>query len=108
MVTVSANPTSGVAPLPVSFSQTSSDPDGSIASYSWTFGDGQTSTGTIVANGAGGFDVHGTNAYAIAGQFSVTVQVLEAFGARLGGLQASEEITTGATNVTVVFAEVLL
>jgi endonuclease/exonuclease/phosphatase family metal-dependent hydrolase/glutamine cyclotransferase len=44
VVTVSANPTSGVAPLGVSFSQTSSDPDGYIASYSWTFGDGQTST----------------------------------------------------------------
>src|SRR5205085_12177931 len=44
VVTVSANPTSGVAPLPVSFSQTSSDPDGSIASYSRTFGDGQTAT----------------------------------------------------------------
>jgi endonuclease/exonuclease/phosphatase family metal-dependent hydrolase len=44
VVTVSANPTAGVAPLAVSFSQISSDPDGSIASYSWTFGDGQNST----------------------------------------------------------------
>jgi len=44
LVTVSANPTSGVAPLAVSFSSTASDPDGSIASYSWVFGDGQTST----------------------------------------------------------------
>ena len=43
-VTVSANPTSGLAPLPVSFSSNASDPDGSIVSYSWTFGDGQTAT----------------------------------------------------------------
>ena len=37
----SANPASGVAPLTVSFSSAgSSDPDGSIVSYLWNFGDG--------------------------------------------------------------------
>jgi PKD repeat protein len=41
----SANPTSGNAPLAVNFSSAgSSDPDGSIASYAWTFGDGGTSS----------------------------------------------------------------
>src|SRR5260221_3356885 len=30
--------------LSCNFTSTSSDPDGSIASYSWTFGDGATST----------------------------------------------------------------
>jgi PKD repeat protein len=41
----SANPTSGTAPLTVNFSSAgSSDPDGAIASYSWNFGDGTTST----------------------------------------------------------------
>ncbi len=41
----SATPTSGQAPLNVAFSSSGSfDPDGSIASYSWTFGDGTTST----------------------------------------------------------------
>ncbi|MFL6213184.1 MAG: PKD domain-containing protein [Blastocatellia bacterium] len=44
IVTVSASPTTGVAPLGVNFSQVSSDPDGTIASYNWNFGDGQTST----------------------------------------------------------------
>ncbi|HEY4817365.1 MAG TPA: galactose oxidase-like domain-containing protein [Candidatus Acidoferrum sp.] len=40
-----ATPTSGPAPLSVSFSSSGSrDPDGSIATYSWDFGDGQTST----------------------------------------------------------------
>ena len=38
----------------------------------------------------------------------VTVQVLEAFGPRLLGLQASEETSTGATRLTVVLAELLL
>ena len=41
-----ANPTSGVAPLGVSFDGTGShDPDGSIASYGWDFGDGAAGTG---------------------------------------------------------------
>jgi glucose/arabinose dehydrogenase/PKD repeat protein len=41
----SANPTTGQAPLPVAFSSAgSSDPEGAPLSYSWTFGDGGTST----------------------------------------------------------------
>ncbi|MDQ4123928.1 MAG: PKD domain-containing protein [Acidobacteriota bacterium] len=40
-----SNTTSGYAPLTVNFSgQESYDPDGTIASYSWNFGDGTTST----------------------------------------------------------------
>jgi len=42
--TASANPTSGTAPLAVAFTGTGNDPDGTIASYSWSFGDGGTST----------------------------------------------------------------
>ena len=38
----------------------------------------------------------------------VTVQVLEAFGPRLAGLHASVDTSTGATRVTVAFAELLL
>ncbi len=49
-VTVSATPTSGLAPLPVSFSSSANDPDGSIVSYSWTFGDGQTATQPFTSN----------------------------------------------------------
>ena len=41
----SANPTSGQAPLTVAFSSAgSADPEGSPLTYSWTFGDGGTST----------------------------------------------------------------
>lgn len=40
-----ANPTSGTAPLTVSFSSVNStDPDGTIVGYSWNFGDGTSST----------------------------------------------------------------
>ena len=43
---ITATPGSGTAPLSVAFNgSTSSDADGSIASYAWTFGDGGTGTG---------------------------------------------------------------
>jgi len=44
-----ADPTSGVAPLEVSFNASNSyDPDGSITSYAWDFKDGNTGTGETV------------------------------------------------------------
>ncbi len=47
----SAVPTSGIAPLAVSFDGSkSSDADGSIASYAWTFGDGGTGSGAVVSH----------------------------------------------------------
>jgi PKD domain-containing protein len=46
-----ATPTSGVTPLAVSFDGNgSSDPDGSIALYSWSFGDGATATGVTASH----------------------------------------------------------
>jgi len=49
-VTISATPISGQAPLSVNFTSSASDPDGYITSYSWTFGDGQTSSLVNPAN----------------------------------------------------------
>jgi len=47
----SATPTSGIAPLAVNFSgANSSDSDGTIASYSWAFGDGGTGSGVASAH----------------------------------------------------------
>jgi endonuclease/exonuclease/phosphatase family metal-dependent hydrolase len=43
-LSISASPTSGTSPLNVNFSSSASDPDGSITSYSWNFGDGGTSS----------------------------------------------------------------
>lgn len=46
-----ANPTSGYAPLAVSFDGSrSTDPDGKIVSYSWDFGDGYTGTGATASH----------------------------------------------------------
>jgi PKD repeat protein len=46
-----ATPTSGVAPLTVAFDASlSSDPDGTIASYGWAFGDGGTATGVTASH----------------------------------------------------------
>jgi len=43
-VSITANPSSGIAPLPVSFQSSAASPNGIIQSYSWTFGDGATSS----------------------------------------------------------------
>ncbi len=78
-----ADPTSGQAPLGVSFDASgSSDPDGTIASYTWNFGDGQ--------NGSG---VSGSHIYANAGTFTVILTVIDN-----GGLMstASQTITVTA------------
>ena len=48
---VTATPASGTAPLTVDFNGAgSSDPDGTIASYAWTFGDGSTGAGVTASH----------------------------------------------------------
>jgi PKD repeat protein len=62
-----AAPTSGVAPLPVNFSSAgSADADGSITSYSWSFGDGTFSS-----------EANPTHVYASAGTYSAILTVTD-------------------------------
>ena len=48
---MSATPSSGTAPLTVTFDGSgSTDPDGSVTSWLWSFGDGYTSSGAVVTH----------------------------------------------------------
>ncbi|HEY0450359.1 PKD domain-containing protein [Actinophytocola sp.] len=63
--------TATTTPLTVALDATSSaDPDGTVASYTWTFGDGATGTGPTVSH-----------PYAAAGTYPVTVTVTDDDGA---------------------------
>jgi hypothetical protein len=76
---VSATPSTGAAPLAVAFgSAGSSDPDGSIAAYSWNFGDGGSSTAS-----------NPSHTYANAGAWTATLTVTDNKGA------------TGSASVTI-------
>jgi hypothetical protein len=66
-----ASPSMGSAPLNVAFNASCSyDPDGSIVSYSWDFGDGDTGTGQYV-----------NHWYYDPGFYDVTLTVTDAYGA---------------------------
>jgi PKD repeat protein len=68
---MTALPTSGPAPLLVQLGSTgSSDPDGSIVSYAWNFGNGETATGTATQ-----FN------YTTPGTYTVTLTVTDNRGA---------------------------
>lgn len=67
----SADVTEGSAPLEVRFdASASSDPDGTIVSYEWTFGDGNTGTGQTT-----------THTYADAGSYTPRLTVTDERGA---------------------------
>ncbi|WP_338903622.1 PQQ-dependent sugar dehydrogenase [Streptomyces nigra] len=83
-----ANVTSGKAPLAVSFSSAgSSDPDGDALSYTWTFGDGATSTAA-----------NPSHTYSAEGQYTATLKVTDPGGK---SATASVQITVGNTAPTV-------
>ena len=71
--------------LTCSFTSTSSDPDGSISSYSWTFGDGGTSTAQ-----------NPSHSYAAGGSYTVTLRVTDNQGAQ--SAPTSKTVTVTAPN----------
>ncbi|MFN7147970.1 MAG: PKD domain-containing protein [Microthrixaceae bacterium] len=71
LAAATATPDTGEAPLEVSFDASdSSDPDGTIVSYAWDFGDGASGSGVIT-----------THEYADAGDYTVTLTVTDDAGA---------------------------
>ncbi|MEV4316344.1 carbohydrate-binding protein [Actinocrispum sp. NPDC049592] len=83
-----ASPTSGAAPLNVTFSSAgTSDPDGGTLSYLWTFGDGATSTAQ-----------NPSHTYTTNGTFTATLKVTDS--TNLSG-SASVPIAVGNTAPTV-------
>ena len=78
----SATPTSGIAPVAVAFDgRGSSDPDGSIASYAWSFGDSATGSGATI-----------THTYSSPGTYTATLTVTDN-----GGATGSTQVTIQAT-----------
>ncbi|NUU07309.1 PKD domain-containing protein [Leifsonia sp. C5G2] len=74
--------TDNVSNLDVAFdASASSDPDGTVASYAWDFGDGTTGTG-----------VNPTHTYGSAGAFTVTLTVTDNQG--LAGTPVQQQVTT--------------
>ena len=83
-----ASPTSGTAPLNVSFTDTST---GSPTSWSWSFGDGGTSS---VQNP--------THAYSAAGTYTATLTATNSAGSNSASATITVSPATTATGVTVV------
>jgi PKD repeat protein len=80
----SASPTTGEAPLEVNFSGSASDPDGTIVSYEWNFGDGNTSD-----------QQSPTHTYSTAGDYTATLTVTDNDGAT-----GSDSLTITVTSET--------
>ncbi len=88
-VAQAGGPYTGTAGQPVSFSSAgSSDPDGSIASYSWAFGDGTTST-----------QANPSKSYAAAGSYTATLTVTDNQGATATD-QAAVTVSAAVTPIT--------
>ena len=72
-------PTEGAAFTGVVASFTDANPGTTAADFAAaiTWGDGHTSTGTVTANGSGGFDVTGSNTYVEEGSYAVSVSITD-------------------------------
>lgn len=82
----SASPSSGTVPLTVAFSGNgSSDPDGSIVAYEWTFGDGAVAAGSAASH-----------VYTTAGSYTATLKVTDN-----SGMSATRSVVISAQPVAV-------
>jgi PKD repeat protein len=85
---ISALPLAGAAPLSVAFNGSgSTDPDGTIAAWTWSFGDGASGSGPVISH-----------VYTAAGFYIATLTVTDNGGAS-NTTSASINVTPGATGV---------
>lgn len=74
--------------LDCSFDATAStDPDGSVVTYGWDFGDGATAS-----------DVNSSHSYVTAGDYTITLTVTDNDGATSVGTQSVSVVSSGASN----------
>lgn len=93
-----ATPSSGTAPLAVGFNAgASTDPDGTIAGYAWSFGDGQSGTGATASH-----------TYTGAGSFVVTLTVTDDDGATATATQGVTVQTGGGSTGDVTFTRLVI
>jgi chitinase len=71
LASFTSTPITGTAPLAVQFASTSVDPDGDALTFQWSFGDGGSAVTPTVSH-----------TYTTAGQFTVTLQVTDRWGAQ--------------------------
>jgi endo-1,3-1,4-beta-glycanase ExoK len=82
-VSVSASPSSGVAPLSVNMSASVNIPGGYVAGYSWNFGDGKTST-----------QAQPTHVYQSPGNYTAKLTITDNMGAKIS---ASTLVSVGGS-----------
>jgi PKD repeat protein len=100
----SGSPTSGTVPLAVNFSSAgSSDPEGQPLSYSWTFGDGGSSTSANPSHtytAVGTYTVQLTVSDGVNSTTSTSVTIIVSSGNGLPGLVAAYSFNEGAGTTT--------
>jgi hypothetical protein len=76
---------------------TDANPNGSVGEYTAviTWGDGHTTTGTIMSNALGGFNVLGATTYAAPGTYLLSVQISDLGGSKV---TSSHQITVASLN----------
>ena len=103
VASATASPTSGTAPLAVAFDgRASADPDGSIASYAWTFGDGGSATGPTAAHtyqAAGTYSARLTVADNQGGTHSTTLSIAVSPGATAPAAPSNLNASVGSGRV---------
>ena len=104
-----ASPTSGIAPLEVSFNgSNSSDSDGSIISYAWDFKDGETGNGETISHtfsSTGGYNVELTVTDDKGATDSTTKEIVVISGTIVGGIISSNTTWTIANSPYIIINE---